>query len=234
MKEVDALIERKITVDTRSVADFFKEPLGKIGLPSYQRPYVWSDEKIKQLFQDWVEHFFDFMQGDYRFNDNAPLYYMGTVLLYKKSINNYTIEGDANVAIDNEHAYEIIDGQQRITTLLLLDYKIKQTSSILSDSNWNLVYTSAISSANIKRNLQLFDKQHLFSNIKRRLDEIFEKLIFTIVETDSEDDAFTFFDSQNNRGVSLDAVDFLKSYHLRELKGKEEEQRIISANKAEY
>ena len=33
--------------------------------------------------------------------------------------------------------------------------------------------------------------------------------------TDNEDDAFTFFDSQNNRGVQPSAVDVLKAVHLR-------------------
>lgn len=230
MKGVDTLIEEEITVSTTSAADFFKKPLGKIRLPPYQRPYVWGDEKIEQLFQDWIEHFFVSIQGKYHFNSNAPLYYMGTALLYKKIDHPHTIESNASVSANDKQTYEIIDGQQRITTLLLLDYKIKKSSSILSDTNWNLVYTSAISSANIKRNLQQFDKQHLFLNIEAHLDEIFEKLIFTIVVTESEDDAFTFFDSQNNRGVSLDPVDFLKSYHLRELKGQEEEQRMFVKN----
>jgi hypothetical protein len=46
---------------------------------------------------------------------------------------------------------------------------------------------------------------------------IVKKLVVSVILTNTEDKAFVLFDSQNNRGMALDEVDFFKSYHLREL-----------------
>ncbi|AYM99749.1 DUF262 domain-containing protein [Chryseobacterium sp. 3008163] len=169
-------------------------------MPDYQRPYVWNDEKVEQLLLDWYEHFFS---TEEKYKEDAPFYYMGAVLFYK-----------------NKTKFDVIDGQQRITTLLLIDQFINDSNSYLNQNKWDLNYNSLLSSANIKINYSYLRRSESLVKIKDFISSIFEKLIFTIIITNSEDDAFTFFDSQNNRGVSLGAVDFLKSYHLRELKDK--------------
>jgi hypothetical protein len=46
-------------------------------------------------------------------------------------------------------------------------------------------------------------------------DDVCERICFTVIEVPSEDLAFTFFDTQNNRGVPLHATDLLKAFHLR-------------------
>jgi hypothetical protein len=43
----------------------------------------------------------------------------------------------------------------------------------------------------------------------------FRQIVFTVISVDRVDLAFTFFDTQNNRGVPLHATDLLKAYHLR-------------------
>lgn len=67
----------------------------KFIIPEYQRPYAWSDEQIQVLFDDLVE---------YTVNNNESTYFLGTIVAYE----------------NDDKAQEIIDGQQRITTLLLL------------------------------------------------------------------------------------------------------------------
>ena len=191
---------KELSVYTQKINDFFENPLGTVGLPDYQRPYVWNDEKVEQLLLDWYEHFFS---TEEKYKEDAPFYYMGAVLFYK-----------------NKTKFDVIDGQQRITTLLLIDQFINDSNSYLNQNKWDLNYNSLLSSANIKINYSYLRRSESLVKIKDFISSIFEKLIFTIIITNSEDEAFTFFDSQNNRGVSLGAVDFLKSYHLRELKDK--------------
>ncbi|MDM5299997.1 DUF262 domain-containing HNH endonuclease family protein [Bacillus pumilus] len=67
----------------------------KFIIPEYQRPYAWSEEQIQTLFDDLVE---------YTENNNESTYFLGTIVSY-----------------ENENSeQEIIDGQQRITSLFLL------------------------------------------------------------------------------------------------------------------
>lgn len=66
-------------------------------IPSYQRPYVWRDEDVIKLFDDICEA--------YRAGEEQ--YFIGSVL---SAIHE---KGEARI-------YELIDGQQRTTTLMLL------------------------------------------------------------------------------------------------------------------
>jgi hypothetical protein len=66
-------------------------------IPSYQRPYAWSTEEAGELFDDLLE----FMES--QGYDEA--YFLGSIVLIKK---------------ENEPYAEVIDGQQRLTTLTIL------------------------------------------------------------------------------------------------------------------
>ena len=64
-------------------------------IPEYQRPYAWTEEQIVTLFDDLWE---------FVSNENQGTYFLGSIVSYKNE--------------DGEQ--EIIDGQQRITSLFLL------------------------------------------------------------------------------------------------------------------
>lgn len=176
-----------IKVRTLTYDNFFNNYTNVV-IPEYQRAYRWDTEKVKELLNDLEEFFEDDKSDDLD-------YYMGSILLYFNKEKQQT---------------EIIDGQQRITTLTLLEYTLKGKLA----ENQNLAYNSHVSFYNIKTISQYLH------NRKEKLQELnekglFNKLQLTIIESDNEDNAFTFFDSQNNRGVSLSADDYLKAYHLR-------------------
>lgn len=69
-------------------------------IPSYQRPYVWSTEDIKALLTDIESAYLQ----------EEPHYYVGSTLTSRR-----------NLLLDNENldVLELIDGQQRTTTLIL-------------------------------------------------------------------------------------------------------------------
>ena len=69
-------------------------------IPEYQRPYAWSDDEIQTLFDDLWEFTTNGSGG----SENNGTYFLGTVGAYEN---------------DNKEQ-EIIDGQQRITSLFLL------------------------------------------------------------------------------------------------------------------
>lgn len=81
----------------------------KFLIPEYQRPYAWTDDQIHTLFEDLVE---------YTNNQNESSYFLGCI-----------------VSFSNENKeQEIIDGQQRITTLFLLLRAIHRKLQKMSDS----------------------------------------------------------------------------------------------------
>ena len=81
----------------------------KILIPEYQRSYAWTEDQVITLFDDLVE---------YTNNQNESSYFLGCI-----------------VSFTNENKeQEIIDGQQRITTLFLLLRAIHKKLLKMSDS----------------------------------------------------------------------------------------------------
>ena len=89
-----------INVNKQSVIELLSTGRSKpFVIPEYQRPYMWSDEQITTLFNDvW-----DFAVSTGGLKRNGT-YFLGSI-----------------VSFENENGeQEIIDGQQRITSLFLL------------------------------------------------------------------------------------------------------------------
>ena len=157
----------------------------KLTIPDFQRSYVWKNENLQKILNDFEEFILS----------KKDEYYMGTILLFK-----------------NNDTYEIIDGQQRITTLTIL-YSVVYDNSIVN--NFQLSFSSQESINNIIESKKYFSKKIENEKLCNDLKNIFEKLKFTVITTTSQDEAFTFFDTQNSRGVKLKAIDLLKAHHLR-------------------
>ena len=72
-------------------------------IPDYQRPYAWTEKECQTLWDDIFT--FAFPENDYsRFNSSNDEYFLGPIVTFK----------------NEEKKQEIIDGQQRLTTLMLL------------------------------------------------------------------------------------------------------------------
>lgn len=166
-------------------------------IPSYQRPYRWSSKSANQLFMDVYE----------AFNNNTSEYRLGSVILHK----------------DNDF-YNIVDGQQRLTTLSILLYVINENHqsnlSLLHEKYDDLSHESLVSNYDI-----LYKRVGELSRDERnRLEQyVLERCSIVQIVTDNVQEAFQFFDSQNSRGKSLAPHDILKSYHLREMKYTDEQ-----------
>lgn len=198
--------QNKPEVGTFYVNDLFNKSGISLSIPEYQRPYVWSETHISELISDWKDHFY--LNNVY--NENTIEYYLGTIMVYKTN-----------------DTYEIIDGQQRLTTLLIMDYVWNEENSVLEKGKFNFSYQSNVSIQKIKENRNFLNGLK-GGEIAKHFNQIIKKLVFSIIITESEDKAFVFFESQNNRGVPLDEVDFFKSFHLRELKSNEKHLRFFA------
>lgn len=84
----------RITNHKYSIQQAFRECFYIV--PDYQREYVWTDKEVQQLLSDIDEQ----MDGDSNLE-----YFIGTVLVSP---------------LEQKDHYEVIDGQQRLTTLFLL------------------------------------------------------------------------------------------------------------------
>jgi uncharacterized protein with ParB-like and HNH nuclease domain len=173
-------MSEKIIVESISFKDLLSK---KLAIPEYQRPYVWSKIEIEKLLFQFSEHI--------NREDEKPNFYLGSIVLHK-----------------NGNEYNIIDGQQRITTMQILQLiKNKQT--------FEITYDHPITQKHIKDNYSFFkDKEFKLIN--------FESINVTIVITESEDMAYNFFETLNTGGKRLTGTDILKAHHLRSIKQNQE------------
>jgi hypothetical protein len=165
----------------------------KLAIPEYQRPYKWDNKNCNELFFD-IKNAFDAGKSAYR---------LGNIILHTKK----------NGILD------VVDGQQRIITLLLLlkelGYTVANFDIKVVSHNHTLV--------NLKGNRDLFTSliNELFSSLPDIQDGfrdyILNKCEVVFIVTQHEYQAFQMFDSQNSRGKELDPRDLLKAFHLREL-----------------
>ncbi len=169
----------------------FRELPGQLCLDNYQRPYVWDADKADQLLQDLRAH-----QNAY--GADVP-YYMGTLLLHQPDKE----DGEGRRILN------VIDGQQRLTTLALLH------RAICGDlpRSIQFQFRSTVS----HRHIREVDKviRDSVGSDDNELQKVLDGLTFTVLAVDQEDLAFTFFDTQNSRGVPLAPTDLLKAFHLR-------------------
>lgn len=171
----------------------------KLAIPEYQRPYSWSVSSTNTLFMDIYE----------AYKEGVNEYRLGSVILHK-----------------NNEVYNIVDGQQRITTLSILLYCLGYGELGLLNERYN-----SFSENVIINNFQILKKK--VSELKSResfKDYLLKNCTLVKIVTDEEQEAFQFFDSQNSRGKELAPHDLLKSYHLREMNNEEEDlkNKIIS------
>ncbi len=156
---------------------------GELVIPEYQRPYRWTEVQIQRLLQDFKDYYND--ERNRSGKESCP-FYLGSIILHQQGSK-----------------LNIIDGQQRLTTMALIAYLTEEFKDL------TLRYKSPESQQQIKHNLAW-----LVSKKSQLADIDFSAIHITLVVTNSEDEAYRFFETQNTGGVRLKGPDIIKAHHL--------------------
>ena len=106
-------------------------------IPEYQRPYAWTTEQTGDLLDDLLH-----AMGDVENVSDASPYFLGSIVIIQKGLQ--------------PHA-QIVDGQQRITTLTILLCTLRELASVESDRNdtHSYIYAPGRESAGIPGHYRL-------------------------------------------------------------------------------
>jgi uncharacterized protein with ParB-like and HNH nuclease domain len=102
------LFKRIHMSNQQSLKQFFSSKIFKI--PKYQRSYAWEKQNVRDLFEDIQEAL-----------DTKSNHYIGTVVLAKS---------------DQDEIFNIVDGQQRITTIIMFISVIIRSLKDEEDQNF--------------------------------------------------------------------------------------------------
>ena len=227
-------------------------------IPRYQREYSWGKNHWEKIFDDLME--------------NSSGYFLGSIICINQSDDALS-----------EQLLELVDGQQRLTTLSLLFAAIysklfankdelddEQSAELISlkyrlllkkikvprlelqsqnNNNEDFHYALALShvseeldspaNAGNRRIVKAFryfqnridghcDKNE--NTVESILDllDLVKQSILVKIEVSSHSDAYVLFESLNNRGAPLTAVDLIKNKMLAEV-SKEDDEKVDSA-----
>lgn len=187
--------EVKETAEIKSLTELLKM---KLTIPSYQRPYKWTKKNVADLLED-ISKAVDHDQDGSGFK-----YRIGTIILHWNT---------------EKKVYDIVDGQQRIISLLLVRRYLSNGKGAGQFIRLNL--SNKQTQANLAANYTFIQdwfrlRRGSMERILQAFSDLLEVVVITVKETS---EAFQLFDSQNSRGKELDPHDLLKAYHLREMKG---------------
>ena len=165
-------------------------------IPSYQRPYKWKARSVNLLINDLKEI------GE---DKNCKEYRLGTVIVAA-----------------NEEKLDIVDGQQRVVTLILLLKALRRVGEqinfkIPQDLEKEDYLRDSVTKESIIRNYTLIRSRfrRMGSSLIKSVKVSLDKLSFVFVCVENVTEAFQIFDSQNYRGKKLNPHDLLKAFHLR-------------------
>lgn len=92
----------KLNVDQKTIKDLLTDKSANFLIPDYQRPYAWEENECQTLWDDIFS--FAFPDNNKDAFKGSDEYFLGAIVTYKNGTGQS----------------EVIDGQQRLTTILLL------------------------------------------------------------------------------------------------------------------
>lgn len=196
-------------------------------IPRYQRAYAWEDKEIVQLIDD--------------INDSTGDYYIGSLVVAKVK--------------DKVETYEVVDGQQRLTTLYLLLHYLVSRGDLEGEVGKTLSFDCRPNSNYTLTHIQdLLSKEKPFADDEDRLeqsilnglkaidqkfttgdaidvDAFIERLMSVIlyrIEVPEHTDLNRYFEIMNTRGEQLEQHDILKAQLMDYLSDRKKEQEFFS------
>ena len=198
-----------IQFTSKKVGELLKK--GNLRIPSYQRPYKWNRKHIRNLFYDLRDAM------------GKKEYQIGSVILHEN-------DGYLDI-VDGKRYLDIVDGQQRLISISLFLHLLddlenyKGANQLLSAEEFGeLSCYHASENYNEWENLTQLVGENQAKDICNFLLENCSVSVITMPQ-ERLSEAFQLFDSQNNRGKSLEPHDLLKAYHLR--KQDSEDEKIV-------
>lgn len=136
-----------IEVNEKAIRTLFSDDFW-FNIPSYQRPYVWEKDNITDLLDDIV----------YAFKYNSQdKYFLGSLVLQEK----------------NKYEYDILDGQQRLTTLCIFMAVLRDLAKddSLKEALQSLLFVKGNKFKGIK------DKARLSFEIRKEVEDFFQECV---------------------------------------------------------
>lgn len=124
--------------ESKAIKEIFGDVNAFYQIPNFQRPYSWEDEQVEQLWDDIYTAY----QNNTEDNNIDENYFLGSLIL-----------------IQNNNVFDVVDGQQRLTTLMILFCVIRELGVSLSSDEDFTINPEAITIDDVKDFISLRGKR---------------------------------------------------------------------------
>jgi len=203
-------------------------------IPRYQRNYAWGKAEISQLIKD-VDEFFP------EENNEKKSYYLGSLVCFKRE----------------DGSFELIDGQQRHTTITLINLVLKNWQNAIENivSVPNLKFDSRKKIQNyieslyktekttflkqaaelnisgigsFKDAIEIIQEELRVKNVQNFAKNFYENVYLFRVEVPEETDLNHYFEIMNNRGEQLEKHEIVKALLMGKISETKEQIKFAS------
>ena len=226
-----------VNAESKSVSDILDKK--KYGLDFYQREYLWQKKHIQYLIEDLTTKFLmDFNEKHERIRvKDYSKYFMGSIILNLDGNSVLIIDGQQRLTsltllliyLNNSQKNYVDGNKVHIDNLIFSESFGKKSFNLQIDDR-----TDCIKSLYDKQYFDTSEKNESVINLKDRYEDIekffptelteeylpyfidwlLNNVMFVVIETYSDKDAYKIFETMNDRGLSLTPTDMLKGYLL--------------------
>lgn len=237
-----------IKADAKTVRELLDKV--KYEIDVFQREYEWGREQIVQLISDLESKFTSENEDADEREDvqGYARYYMGSIIVSTKDGKRSIIDGQQRLTSMTLLLIYLNNLQKKIPDPVAIDDLI--FSKKYDKKSYNLEIpdrTECIDALYTQKTFNPSDKGESVKNIVQRYQDIVESfpeelkdkklpyfidwlidnVMFVEIKTSSNDDAYTIFETMNDRGLNLTSTEMLKGYLLSHV---DTEERKIDAN----
>ncbi len=183
----------------------------KFFIPSYQRGYRWTEQQVKDLLNDVNE----FNPERIKDSDEETWYCLQPLVVKKMEKTDSRLENEN----ERDNWYEVIDGQQRLTTIFII------VNLIGDDSSLSLQYQTRPKSTEFLRNIRnsnddsnidfhfMLEAKNSVLDWKGDKPSLLKKLTNSckFIWYETEDDAYDVFKRLNSGKISLSNAELVKA-----------------------
>jgi uncharacterized protein with ParB-like and HNH nuclease domain len=125
-----------------------KDLIGEFVIPAYQRGYRWTNDQIETLLMD-ISAFAE--------NGVGGFYFLSPIVVARRR--------------GVKPVWEVVDGQQRLTTIYLINIVLSKICGALREITFSLSHESRLGSTDYLRDLARHIDDDLFINLQLKLDK---------------------------------------------------------------
>ncbi|GJF12550.1 hypothetical protein NGTWS1803_22600 [Mycolicibacterium cyprinidarum] len=239
---------KKIDGVARSVAQILKG--SKYVIDYYQRDYKWEEKQLRELLEDLSGNFFEAYDPSHRREAVAgyPFYFLGSIVISEKDTQRFIVDGQqrlTTLTLLLTYLRELQGGNREpnIDELIISDTFGKRSFNLDVDDRVACMtalydgqpFTPSPADSDSVRNLveryedigELLPQQLQGEALPYFIDWLQHCVQIIQITAYSDDDAYTIFETMNDRGLQLRPVDMLKGYLLA---GVDEDARRVPAD----